>query len=130
MMADNGGSGELTPKQETFIAALLAGHTIQVSAKAAGIGERTAQRWHKQPHIQAAYKASQRQLFEQALTGLMLKVDKAIETLDGAMENGETYSVRVRASQIVLEQAVQIHKIDEVEAEVRELRKRLDDAGK
>ncbi len=46
------------------------------------------------------------------------------------MENGETYSVRVRASQIVLEQAVQIHKIDEVEAEVRELRKRLDDAGK
>ena len=121
MMADNGVSGELSPKNETFIEALLAGHTIQTAAKAAGIGERTAQRWHKQPHIVAAYKAAQKRLFEQALTGLMLKAEKAIETLDGAMTDAETYSVRVRAAQILLENAIAIYRSDELEARLTEL---------
>lgn len=123
-MADTGGSDELTPKQETFIEALLAGNTLQTAAKAAGIGERTGQRWHKQPHIQAAYKVAQKRLFEQALTGLMLKAEKAIETLDGAMTNAETYSVRVRAAQIVLEQAIAIYKTEELEQRLAALEER------
>lgn len=112
----------LTPKQGKLIEALLTPLSITAAARAAGIGEATARRWLKLPHFQAAYQAAQKQLFNQALTGLMQKVDRAIETLDRNMTGEDVpASTQVRAAQIVLEQAIAVHKMGELEEKYREL---------
>lgn len=117
---------ELSPKQHLFIAALLAGHTIQLSAKAAGVTEKTGHKWLKLPQFQQAYRAAQRSIFDQALTGLMLKVDAAIATLERNMSGEDTpASVQVRAAQIVLEQAIASHKMSALESRIEELEQLL-----
>lgn len=120
----------LTPKQDTLIAALLAGHTITTAAVAANIADKTARRWLKLQCVQDALKAAQKQVFNQALTGLMLKVDKAIETLDRNMSSEDTpASTQVRAAQIVLEQSLQVHKMGELEAKYAELEQIIKASG-
>lgn len=121
---------KLTPKQEQLIEALLAGHNITVAAKVSSIGDKTARRWLKQEAFQAAYKSAQKALFNQALTGLMLKVDKAIETLERNMRSEEApASTQVRAAQIILEQAVSSFRMSELEQRVEELKQRVDSSG-
>ncbi len=126
-MAENGSSEKLTAKQETMIAALVAGHTIQTAAKAANVSERQAHRWLLLPHFQSAYKAAQKAVFNQALQGLMLRVDKAIEALDKHMSHEDTPpGSQIRAAQIILEQAISVHKTNELEAEIEALKQALD----
>ncbi len=128
-------NSELTPKQDTLITALLTPLSIVASAKAAGVSEKTARRWLKLPHFQQAYKAAQGVMFNQALQGLMLKVDKAITTLDRNMSATDSdipvpASVQVRAAQIVLEQAMTIYKTNELEQKVAELEQLLKTPGR
>jgi hypothetical protein len=113
---------QLSPKQESLIALLLAGVSIVAAAKSVGIAEKTAHKWLKLAHFQAAYKAAQKAIFNQALTGLMLKTSKAINTLDRHMDSELTpAAVQVRAAQIILEQAIDIHKTAELEEKIAEL---------
>src|SRR6266567_918456 len=113
MSINESSEGKLTPKQDTLIALLLAGVNIVAAAQQVGIAQATAHRWLKLAHFQAAYKTAQRALFDQALTGLMNKVDKAIVTLDRNMDAdiNTPASTQVRAAQIVLEQAIGVYKI-------------------
>jgi hypothetical protein len=115
-------SEQLTPKQEQLIALLVAGIAIVTAARNIGIGEKTAHRWLKLPHFLAAYKAAQKALFDQALTGLMLKVDKAIDCLDRNMSGDDVpAATQVRAAQLILEQSIAVHKMSELEAKVEAL---------
>ncbi|SRR6266567_3039403 len=112
----------LSASQAKLVEALLAGANLTVAATTAGIAYRTANRWWKLECVQQAYKAGQKSLFDQALTGLMLKVEAAIETLDRHMTAEETpASSQIRAAQIVLEQAISIHKMSDLEARLHEL---------
>ncbi|SRR6266566_1555977 len=61
---------ELTPKQEQFIAALVAGNPIVVAAKAVGIGEKTAHRWLKQPAFNQVYGQAKQAIFDEELNEL------------------------------------------------------------
>lgn len=115
---------QLTSTQELLISCLVSGLNITAAAKAAGIGDKTARRWLKLPHFQRAYKDAQRSLFDQALTGLMLKVDKAIATLDRNMTEASPYT-QVSAAKIVLEQAIAVHKMSELEQKVAQLEELL-----
>jgi hypothetical protein len=127
-MAENDQNPEdLTPKQDQLIELLLAGVNVSAAARQLKIGDKTARRWLKLPHFQAAYKTAQRALFDQALTGLMNKVDKAIGTLDRNMDAdiNTPASTQVRAAQIVLEQAINVHKVSELETRLAELEERL-----
>lgn len=113
----------LSSKQEQFITLLVAGIPIVHAAKQCSIAENTAHRWLHQSHVQQAYKAAQSLVFEQALSSLLLRVDKAINTLDKHMSNEETPAgVQVRASQLILEQAIQVGKMNAMEAEIQELK--------
>lgn len=117
---------DLTPKQTLLIEALLAGHNITLAAKVSGVADKTARRWLKLPHFQTAYKAAQHSLFDQALSGLLLKVEEAIETISRNMTGEEVpASVQVRAAQIILEQAITIYKASELEAKIAELEELL-----
>ena len=118
---------ELTPKQEQFIAALVAGNSIVVAAAAVGIGEKTAHRWLKQPLFQGVYKAAKQWAFDEALSELRDNVNLAIATLKRNMTNDEEVpstqvrAIQVRAATVWLAQAVQVHKMEELEARLQEL---------
>lgn len=119
-----GNDQALSAKQEMLIAVLIAGNNITIAAKVAGIGDKTARRWLKLPHFQQAYKAAQKQVFETALAALLLKVEKAVDTLDRNMDSELTpAATQVRAAQIVIEQATNIHKMNELEQKIAELEK-------
>lgn len=121
-------SEPLTPKQEQLIAVLVSGVNIAAAAKAIGIGDKTARRWLKLPHFMLAYRKAQGDLFTDALQGLQGKIGKAISTLDRNMSSEETpASTQVRAAQIVLEQAIAIHKVSELEQKISELEQIIND---
>lgn len=113
----------LTPKQERLIVALLTPHPIKEAARIVGISEKTAHQWLKNATFQEAFKAAQRQMFDQALSGLMQRIEKAIETLDHHMNDAETpANTQVRSAHIILSQAINVGKIKELEQQVEELR--------
>jgi phage terminase small subunit len=115
---------ELSIKQEQFIAALIAGNPIVVSAKAVGINERTAHRWFKQPHFRAAYQEAKQAVFDEALEGLRDGTKEAIDTLKSNLKALEP-SVQVRAAHIILTQSIQVHKIEVLEQRIAELEEAL-----
>lgn len=113
---------ELTPKQEQFIAALVAGNAIVVAARAVGIGEKTAHRWLKQPVFKQAYQEAKQAVYDDALEGLRDSLSDAISTLKRNMTSDTVDpAVQVRAAHIYLTQSIQVHKIEEMEAQIREL---------
>lgn len=129
-MGNNEQKSALTSKQEALIAAMLETPKISQAALKAGIPHQTARRWVRLPAFQSAYKAAQRDLFDRALNGLMLKVDRAIETLDTVMGDEEAPAgARLRAAQIILEQAIQVHKMADLEAKYNELEQFIKSAG-
>lgn len=121
-MTGNDQDQQLNAKQEAFLAAYLACSNIAVAAKTAGIGDKTARRLVKLPTFQEAYRLARRDLFNQALDGLREHVDKAIRTLARHMDAEETPpGAQIRAAQIYLEQAINIHKMSELEEKYAEL---------
>ncbi len=121
-MQGNTSSEQVSPKQQKLIAALLAGQTIQNAASTAGCNEATAHAWLKLEHVRQAYNNAKRALFDEALSGLMLDVSEARATLRDIMKDaGAPHSSRVRAAQILLEQAIESHKMSELEAKIAEL---------
>lgn len=121
-MADSDQEKPLSSKQEALITALLATSNITVAARTAGVPDKTARRWVKLPAFQEAYRAAQRELFNDALQGLRAHVDTAIQTLVRHMSAEETPpGAQIRAAQIYLEQAIQVHKMSELEEKYAEL---------
>ena len=119
---------ELTPKQDKLIAALLAGNSIVVAAKVAGTSEKAAHIWLKLAHVQMAYNAAKRTLFDESLSLLMFNVDDAIKGSKGIAKDTEvSANVRLRAYQIWLEQAVSLHKMSELEQKIEQLEQLLKD---
>lgn len=113
---------QLTTKQEAFLTAYLACSNITVAARTSGMADKTARRLVKNEAFQVAYDQARRELFNQALDGLREHVDKAIKTLARHMDAEETpASSQIRAAQIYLEQAIQVHKMSELEAKYNEL---------
>jgi hypothetical protein len=122
-MTDNDRSEcTLTPKQDKLIAALLAGHTMLAAAKIVGCTDKTARAWLEIEQVQRAYKAAKKAAFDDALEQLRYKVPGAISTLSTIMTNDEApESSRVRAAQIILEQAIEQHQTKELEERIAEL---------
>jgi phage terminase small subunit len=125
----NSNNTELSRKQETFIAAMMTLPTIEAASRAAGVTSKTARLWMKQPHIQEAYKAAKQAVFEETLEGLRDCTKEAIDTLRSNLKAIDP-AVQVRAAHILLTQAVQLYKYEEVEAAVKELKDALEGQGK
>jgi hypothetical protein len=117
-----GGEAAINPRQERLIEALLAGNSIIASAKIAGCNEKTARRWLKQNDVQAAYRTAQRVVFNEALSCLMIDIGDARAVLCAIMRDTEApESSRVRAAQIILEQAIASYRTGELEERLCEL---------
>ena len=111
---------QLSAKQEMLITALVAGNTIVVAAKVAGVGERTAYTWLKQPLFKHAYEDAKQAVFEETLEVLRSDVKTAIDTLKRNMTEAAPY-VQVAAASKFLDLAIDVHKMSEIMAHIAEL---------
>jgi hypothetical protein len=76
------GHGEkLTRKMEQAVAALLSESTIAKAAAKAGVSERTLRTWKKRPDFQAAYRAAQRDIYEESIVFAKQSARQATLTL-------------------------------------------------
>ena len=113
---------ELTLKQEQLITALLSLPTITAAAEVVGINERTARRWLKKPQIQEAYKAAREKVFDEAIASLKASASDAVDTLKNNLSGMEVPpAVQVRAAQIILELAIELHEMNDLRQKVAEL---------
>ncbi len=120
----------LSIKQEAFLAALMSGEKVEVAARTAKISERTAYRWQKEPAFQAALRDAQQKLFNDRLGILKVGVVVALRTLQRHMTDDTTpAATQVRAAQVWLEQAIIIHKMEELQEKYTLLEQVVKDSG-
>src|SRR5436309_16027491 len=108
----------LSAKQEKFLAALLAGNTIVVAAKVAGVSEQTGHRWLKDSTFSEAYKQAKNKLFEDALDEMKGGMGEAVNArrkhLNADVE--PTPTTQMGAIRLWVEQSVTLHKVSDLEA--------------
>ncbi len=112
----------ISAKQEMFIAAMLSLPTITAAARASGVTDKTARLWMKQSHVQEAYRLAKQIAFAEVLEGLRDHAKGAIDTIKDIMDSTEVDpAVRLRAGNIILMHAIQIHRAEELESRLLEL---------
>ncbi len=127
---DNGQQGEaLTPAETRFVDAIASGGSLSDGATAAGISYRSAKRWHRKAHIQAAIKARVSESLSQARAVLASGSARAARGLvDMADGTAEAHAARVAAARAVIESAAKLSEQTDLEERIAEL-ERLNTAG-
>jgi phage terminase small subunit len=131
-MQQNAAPVQLTSKQATFVEALLAGANLTVAATTAGINRSTAARWQKLEVVSDALRRGQQALFEAALDELRRLVPQALETLKKHIEFDvePTAATQLSAAKSLVEQAINIHKLGELEEQLADLRAQVEQQGR
>lgn len=120
------GMGKMTRKQEIAISNLLKLPTVSEAAEATGIGERTLWRWLRDPSFQEAYRKARREAVSQAVARLQRETSQAVEALATVMRDDEAPATsRVSAARAILELAIKAIELEDIEARVAELEKRI-----
>jgi hypothetical protein len=108
--------------QERFLVALLTSPTQQAACLEAQISADSARRYLAQPLVQERYRELQKSYFDESLSLLAKFTRSSITTLASIMSDKlAPPGVRVRAAQILLEQSIQVHKVNELEQRIAEL---------
>ena len=125
-MAQNGTAGkELSSKQVKFVDALLSGVNLATAAQKAGISTRTSVRWKHDQVIERELREKRKAQFNETLDAFRAGLPAAMSLVLETIKNKDApYSVRLRAAQIWIEQALEIHKIEELEARIADLEER------
>ena len=118
----HGGHGEKkSRKLEGFIAAMLAQPTVEAAAKAAGISYVAAWRWMKDEAVIARYRAARRDAMQHALARLEQAASGAVECLAEVQSKGESESARVSAARTILETALKVVELNDIQERLAEL---------
>ena len=112
----------MKPKQEEAIIALLSNRGVEDAARAVKITPRTLYRWLNEPEFDKAYRKARRAAFGQATARLQQMSGAAVATL-GKMMVDQTAppSTRVRAAEVIINNAARAIELEDVEARVGEL---------
>jgi transposase-like protein len=113
----------LTHKQEKAIMLLLQNKKIEEVAQELKISQVTLYRWLKQDAFKERFNEVRQELFTEALNSLKTLTKQAIDTLDDILRNGTKETSRVTASKTVLELALRLKEVEELEKRVEELEK-------
>jgi len=113
----------LTHKQEKAIMLLLQNKKIEEVAQELKISQVTLYRWIKQENFKQRFSEVRQELFNEALDSLKTLTKQAIDTLDDILKNGTKETSRVTASKTVLELALRLKEVEELEKRVEELEK-------
>jgi hypothetical protein len=113
----------LSRKQEELIAALLSASTVEQAARQVGVGYRTAHRWLQQDFdFQAAYRQARMALVKAAQGQLLRATGRAVEALLDVLDDPLAQpSSKVSAARTILEQAVRVIELDDLEARIQAL---------
>jgi len=113
----------LSHKQEKAIMLLLQNKKIEEVAQELKISQVTLYRWLKQDAFKERFNEVRQELFTEALNSLKTLTKQAIDTLDDILKNGTKETSRVTASKTVLELALRLKEVEELEQRVEELEK-------
>jgi transposase-like protein len=117
-------------KVEQAIAALLSHRSVEEAARAVGISANTLLRWIKEPEFEAACREARRTAFSQSIARLQDASGAAVTTvLKIMLDTNAPAGTRLRAAEVVLEQATKAIEMDDLDARVAEL-ERMADSGK
>jgi hypothetical protein len=109
-------------KMEPAIAALLSHRNVEDAARAVGISVNTLRRWMQVPEFQAACREARRKILSQAIGQLQNAAGVAAKTVLKIMVDPTVPAgVRLRAAEVVLEQAVEAGEMEETEDRLTKL---------
>jgi transposase-like protein len=109
-------------KMEQAIAALLTHRSVEEAARAVGINANTLLRWMKEPEFEAVCREARRTVFSQAIGRLQDAAGAAATTVLKIMVDPNVPSgTRLRAAEVVLEQAAKAGEIEDIENRVATL---------
>lgn len=102
--------------------------TLKAAAKKAGISYKTLMRYRKNPDFQAALQAEKQAIFHDTMQKAQAYTMEALETLREIQNNPAlNESARVSAAKGILELGTQLHSMEAIEAELAELKARIND---
>lgn len=102
---------DLTEKQRRAIVALLETKSVAEASSRCGIGARTIERWKTEADFRAEYIEASRRCLDDAVGRLRVAGSEAVDTLQAALSDASTH-VRVRAAQIILDNAIKVETDD------------------
>jgi hypothetical protein len=102
-------------KMEQAIAALLSHRNVEDAARAVGVSVNTLRRWMQVPGFQAACREARRKILSQAIGQLRNAAGAAAKTVLKIMVDPTVPAgIRLRAAEVVLDQAVKAGKMEEI----------------
>jgi phage terminase small subunit len=115
-------ANDLTRRQLKFVAALMESTTVAEAAHRAGIGEKTAHRYLKEPAVQNAIRAAGREQLESLTRRLRRLGQDAAETLGAAMQAEDaSWSPRIKAADSVIGRLLKVSELLDLEERVTAL---------
>lgn len=121
-MADNGNqAGELTPKQQRALRALLTCKNVAEAAAAASVGERTLHRWRSEPEFRAALSLAEGELLDAATRRLLALHERAIDALEALIDGAQTDSVRLQAARVAIEASLKLRELRDIDQRIAAL---------
>jgi len=116
-------------KLEQLIAALLVSPTIADAAKVAGIGDKTARRWLRDPDFAEQYRQARRSCMDQATAQLQQAMSESVETLREIQAGGESEAARVSAARTIIDNAIRSRELDDIAARLDALESAMEDTA-
>jgi hypothetical protein len=109
-------------KKEQAIAALLSHRSVEEAARAVKINPNTLLRWTKEPEFTSAYAEARLMVFSQSIGRLQVASGAAVSTvLKIMLDPNAPAGTRLRAAEIVLEQAARAGAMEDIEDRVTKL---------
>jgi hypothetical protein len=113
---------KLSGKQAQALSALLTEATVEAAAGKAQVSQRTLYRWLSDPIFTGAYREARRKAVGQAIARLQHASADAVTALRSVMNDAEAPApARVNAAKAVLELAVRVVELEDLETRVQEL---------
>ena len=118
---------DLTPRQQVFVAVMVAGMTQEEAAQSIGVRVRTCRRYRADPRVRAAIKVAQ----DDALGGVTRRMNagsnEALDVLKEVMQDkAQSGGVRIRAAQVWLETSFKVRELLDLAERVSELEQRME----
>lgn len=117
----------MTGKQKKAIAALLSASTVREAAAAAGISYATLRRWLSEDgEFRREYSAELQSIIESAAAQARQGIGESVGVLRGIVTDKEApVNVRVSAARVLMENGPRLVEIQDFEARLTELEKKL-----
>jgi hypothetical protein len=116
---------KFSQKMEQAVAALLFSRSVEEAARVAGIGTNTLRRWLKLPEFEAAFREARAAVLSQAVARFQGASGAAATTVLKIMSNPEAPAgARLRAAEIVLEQAAKASSMEDLEGRLANLERK------